>query len=104
MITVDNFYTNTTVVFLQCQRPKRESDYISRKRKFVRTNGKSDIVATDEVSSVYWFGTDQGGDFVIRESTHWGSVASCFWKIRLKRSYVGVKKCGKAYFKDFKKR
>ena len=33
------------------------------------------------ISSRYWYGQDSRGKYIIRESDHWGRVASCTWKI-----------------------
>ncbi len=37
---------------------------------------------TNEVSSKYWHGTDNKGDFVIRQSAHWGQINDvCNWEL-----------------------
>lgn len=71
--TFDNYFKGTKGVFVETTRPEREPDYISRK------------CGTDEISSQYWYGKDEGGEYVVRASDHWshngicGNIASCYW-------------------------
>lgn len=67
------------------------------------------------VSSMYWYGTNSKGSYVIRSSDHWssfkgfnklrglkgcGKIVECYW--RLKTNSNKRIKVGKAYFKNFK--
>jgi len=73
VITYDNYYSNTFAIFKACKKPKREPNYIS----------SSD--------SVYWYGENKRGKYVIRCSDHWTRenhgkrdcrrIASCQWEI-----------------------
>ena len=121
MITFSNFYINTEVVFKGCKTPKRKPDYISYSS-----------INDGEVSSKYWYGENNKGKYVIRESNHWvnikkldknnikkncKSIASCQWHIKTNKELdyqidyqtkieFLSSKCffsGKAYLKDFKK-
>lgn len=98
------FYKNTKATFKGCKRPKRRPDYVSL-NKF------------GYISSLYWYGENKNGKYVIRESNHWSyvysdptlleetslreckKVASCFWTLK---SFRLTSKCGKCYLKDFK--
>ncbi|AQY21321.1 hypothetical protein [Riemerella anatipestifer] len=57
------------------------------------------IKVKSEISSRYWYGEDSKGQYVIRESDHWGQVASCVWhrtmdyNLKGKNSFV----CAKSY-------
>lgn len=94
---INNYYTRTKCVFKGCNKPNREPDYVSGS------------------GSLYWYGRDKKGSYVIRSSDHWslltnkfgkliysyvncGSIASCFWKLKTTSE---EKLVGKAYFKDF---
>lgn len=106
-----NYYRGTFATFRECKVPKRKPDF------------------TSESGSMYWYGKDKRGYFVIRASDHWcwhyynnlmpghwqdeerGSrtIASCFWNIRRNRPIEEKKiphfrslKAGKAYFSNFK--
>lgn len=62
-VTYDNFNKETAGVWeiiSPSEVPNRKEDYASTK-----------FGAPDKVSSRYWYGTDENGDFVIRESDHW---------------------------------
>lgn len=61
-VTFDNFYNSTAGVWEVLpisEAPTREPDYVSQ-----RWDGFG-------VSSRYWYGEDEGGEYVIRESDHW---------------------------------
>lgn len=76
-----NFFHSTKAIFVGCQAPKREPDYVSLSR-YYNTEG--------EVSSKYWY-TAEG---VYRASNHWsdasegtnvhtcGEIAGCWWVIK----------------------
>lgn len=51
------------------------------------------------ISSRYWYGKDKKGTYVIRESDHWGKVASCNWETTRFVKGKGYTKCAKIYFK-----
>ena len=55
MINQDNFFQKTFASFTACETPQEHPHYISLDKK-----GK--------VSSCYWYGTDDKGDYVIRNS------------------------------------
>lgn len=108
----DNFYIDSKANFKGCKRPNREADYVSYCRHWSRS---------DKVSSVYYYGCDSKGEFVIRGSDHWShykdfnrkpkeegcySIASCYWSIKTNKRHIRDKLgfiYGKAYFKDFKR-
>lgn len=108
-ITYDNFFIGTSAVFKGCKTPKREPDYVSWKRN-----------QEDEISSLYWYGEDKRGKYVIRWSDHWSYavwngeyregcewVASCRWKLKTsQKSYpfcdIGGE-AGKCYLTKFKR-
>lgn len=81
---------------------------------------------TDKPSSKYYYGEDEKGKYIIRESDHWGNVATCLWNLKTPdetgqlfevdnseriyyeddegydQSYLSFDVCfGKAYLKDF---
>lgn len=71
-ITYDNFYESTEAVFTQVERPDRPADYVSYPQ------GPGVVYQYDEsgkitgpISSEYWYGSDEGGDYVVRGSDHW---------------------------------
>lgn len=105
-ISQDNFYLGTKCKFKGCKSPKREPDYVSCTRSGMK------------VSSMYWYGQNKNGAYVIRSSDHWsdsndpvasirGKIASCYWWLTTnsKSAYEGpgydMWFTGKAYFKDF---
>ena len=65
MITKDNFHLMTKGIFSKCDLPTTAPDYVS-----LNKNGN--------VSSKYWY-TKNG---VVRQSDHWGRVASCIWTLK----------------------
>lgn len=102
MITFENFFKSTMVVFKGCKVPKRRPNYVSR--------NKYDRYPT---GSKYWYGEDSRGVYVIRLSDHWVSIkgfnnerkikqidkiATCIWHIKTNNNEV---LCGKAYLSDF---
>ena len=102
-----DFYFNTKATFKGCKRPKRRPDYVSLNK-------------WGYTSSLYWYGEDKHGKYVIRESNHWSyvytnhtlleetslreckHVASCFWALKSSRLTSKYRVCGKCYLKDFK--
>jgi hypothetical protein len=107
IITRDNYYISTFVVFKACKRPRRQPDYISY---YV-----DDYTGKKYISSEYWYGCDKRGEYVIRASDHWSNrnnrsdcirVGTCIWNIfipkRSKSIKAGEECTGKAYFKWFK--
>ncbi len=91
-VTFDNFFERTSAVFEQLkQRPDKNPDYWSPS------------------GSMYWYGEDEGGKYVIRESDHWSAnisnemerekfnqdpdrsraIASCRWALNLKPKFYG---------------
>ena len=121
--TYDNYFEKSIGQWKACKKPKRKSDYISYKRNYLysRTddieqefiNANIDIKHYKHhfeycsgyrlyyedkrlgVSSQYWYGTDSKGDYIIRESSHWGKVASCIWHRTNNSEYGRV--CAKIY-------
>ncbi len=63
VVTMADFHKRTAAVFVPTERPQREPDYISKKR-----DGEG-------VSSEYWYGEDENGEYVIRNSDHWSGVS-----------------------------
>lgn len=64
-VTYDNFFNSTAGIWETLpisEVPTREPDYVSQ-----RWDGFG-------VSSRYWYGEDDGGQYVIRESDHWSGV------------------------------
>lgn len=110
MTTKNNFYSNSYAIFKVCKTPKREPDFIS------------------ESGSMYWYGSNKKGEYVIRLSNHWSainnnigckSISSCWFNIIgqfdastsdsvLNGRYVRKRNnqtiTGKAYFSDFRRR
>ncbi len=99
IINRENFYLGTFGIFANSKKPLREPDYISYTRDY-------------EISSEYWYGTDKGGEYVIRRSGHWSIyigdedwcsgyhfIRSCFWILKTKKNNEITGKC---YFSDFK--
>ena len=99
-----DFYKNTRCEFKACRIPKRPPNFVSYTKK-------------GEVSSVYWYGYNRNGYYVIRLSDHWcrvsknlkncneqmhgncDRIASCWWSLVGNSSTM----CGKAYKSDFTK-
>lgn len=71
-ITYDNFFEYTKADYKQVNRPKGEPDYVSRPFNYG--------FPTEEVSSEYWYGSDEGGDYVVRGSDHWSHVRKHYGK------------------------
>ncbi|CAL2105470.1 hypothetical protein T190115A13A_160003 [Tenacibaculum sp. 190524A02b] len=98
MITFENFFLNTKALFKACKKPKREPDYVSNS------------------GSMYWYGENRLGQYVIRCSDHWVivsnpqkkevyndcfSIASCSWNLRQSKKENKRYKSGKAYLSEF---
>jgi hypothetical protein len=105
IITFGNYYIHTRATFRGCKKPKSKPDYVSRS------------------GSLYWYGKNMKGEYVIRYSDHWTNVcgiyskrinpyasrdckriATCLWKI--KTNHKNDKKiiyCGKCYLNSFTK-
>lgn len=92
-----NFFSCTFAVFKGCKQPKREPDFISYDKR------------TGKKSSMYWYGSNKNGNYVIRKSDHWTKIngdveckfiASCVWELK----YSRPTHCGKAYFSTFRGR
>lgn len=98
-----DFYHNTRCEFTACSIPKRPPNFVSYNKD-------------REVSSIYWFGKNKKGYYVIRLSDHWcrisknikncseqlidcDRIASCWWTLVGNSSTM----CGKAYKSDFTK-
>lgn len=105
MITFDNFYHNSIGTWKGCKKPNRKPDYISYNR-----DGK--------ISSIYWYGENKNGRFVIRMSAHWTSykqnktiekgctsVASCYWRLRTNSQKIGMGnwQSGKIFLSELRK-
>lgn len=64
-VTYDNFYKETAGVWEiinPSEAPNRAADYESTR-----------FGEPEKVSSRYWYGSDENGDYVIRESDHWSA-------------------------------
>ena len=124
--TIDNFFTNTIGLWKRCNRPKRKPDYTSYRRSFALFYANTDplnclgdkqiyykhhfidhdgdlrVYYEDKqkgISSRYWYGEDSKGKYIIRESDHWGDVASCTWGITKPRKKDSYLIYGKIYLK-----
>ena len=101
MITLDNFYMSTRANFKGCKKPKRKPNYVSKDRD-------------GNTSSMYWYGEDSYGKYVIRYSNHWCNItnfnkdhyrdckriSTCQWSIKTNNHEHW--KAGKCYLSDFK--
>lgn len=72
--------------FKKCNAPKRKPDSVSR----YQFQGET------LVSSVYWYGYDKRGRYMIRMSGHWGNVGDNIYLINGKR-HNGERVAGKTY-------
>lgn len=81
-INLQNFMFDTFAKFRKCAEPMREADYVS------------------ESGSRYWY---ENGE-VIRQSDHWGHVASCHWIYMGLRVYGYEKSTGVCLLSDFSRR
>lgn len=99
-ITIDNYFVSSIASFKACKRPKRKPDYISYNKY-------------GYISSMYWYGEDKNGQYVIRHSDHWSHVHTKDWHcltecIRVARCYWVLygkdveSCCGKCHLKNFK--
>lgn len=99
MITFENFHLRSFTVFKGCAVPQRAPDHVS----FAKRHRYATVVSG--ISSQYWFGEDEAGPYVIRQSRHWSGrvgcrkVGRCVWQ--LDEDADGVVLTGKAYLKDF---
>lgn len=107
-VTFNNFHNSTRAVFKGTERPDREPDYVST--RFGNPN---------VISSEYWYGEDESGQYVVRGSDHWSGtirengsdnpmmdkysrpIATCYWFIQ--RPFTideNGRAYGKVYLKD----
>lgn len=104
--TYNSYFINTEGTWKVCKKPKRKPNYVSYKRDYIRVRPSDDphtclgdkqkyykhhfiddydrlrVYYEDKklgISSRYWYGEDNKGRYVIRESDHWGGVGACFW-------------------------
>lgn len=109
MITYQNFFISTKAFFKGCKPPKRKPDYVSR-----RKNAYWDCDKRWPTGSKYWYGKDEKGPYIIRQSDHWvtvkdfdkskkvkdcESIATCQWHIKTTRHRKTM--TGKCYLSDF---
>ena len=101
MINQDNFFQKTFASFTSCEAPNEYPHYISFDKR-------------GAVSSCYWYGTDDKGDYVIRNSNHWsvvypqkneaikevGFIRDCWWDLTIEENFSDSGKC---YFSEFMK-
>lgn len=105
--TYNSYFLNSTGTWKVCKKPKRKPNYISYRRTYKSFHPSTDplnclgdkqkyykhhFIDYDDylrvyyedkrlgISSRYWYGEDSKGKYVIRESDHWGKVASCNWR------------------------
>jgi hypothetical protein len=88
----DNYYHSSCADFKPCNRKKRIPDVTTLAKR------------SGCVSSVYWYGTDKNGDYVVRGSAHWGSVSKCFWTLAGSTANSKEFRYGKCYFADMRER
>jgi len=115
-ITHDNFYKATHGLFFQCKHPNRKPDFITYDK------------VSKKPHSLYWYGSDDNGEYVVRKSDHWCQlnntsskkknshlkrIKDCVWhisfysnnfilkrkKFRLKQNFI----VGKIYLKKLNK-
>lgn len=91
-----NFFMGTIATWKRCNTPKRKPDYQSSKKY---RNWDGELEETGIISSQYWYGEDSRGKYVIRQSDHWGNVATCYWILTKGKSSIthARRKCGKLY-------
>ena len=119
----NNYFLKSTGNWKPCKKPKRKPSYVSYKRTFTYNNeiinspyfkhsledygGCKRFYYEDKrlgISSRYWYGEDSRGKYIIRESDHWGKVASCHWY----KKYDTINKkenaliCAKIYLNELK--
>jgi hypothetical protein len=71
-ITHDNFHIATNGMFYQCKHPNRKPDFITYDR------------ISKKPHSLYWYSSDEGGDYVIRKSDHWCQLNNTLTKTKRK--------------------
>lgn len=81
----EDFHVATTVDFVPAEKPDRPADFQSAS------------------GSWYWSVTIDGAPAVIRESNHWGSVASCDWTLSGTDDHKGLR-AGVAKLSDFNRK
>ena len=124
-INLSNYHINSSGKWKPCKRPKRRPDYTSFKKawnylssdesiedffknieinpnrfshELIDHRGNTRIYYfISGISSLYWYGEDKRGKYVIRESDHWGKVASCQWKEMPSRNADKLSNCAKTY-------
>lgn len=86
-ITYNNFFDHTEAIFAQTDRPNRPADYTSYKKGegAFRMGKQGEIEGI--ISSEYWYGSDEGGDYIIRGSDHWTDVSGSVNRILDLRDY-----------------
>ena len=131
MFTFENFFIETYGKWKACKTPTREPDYVSYRRR--STSVSSEVfeifkerpdykfASCDEdwefgsrymnlASSVYWYGENKRGKYVIRLSDHWsnrnkrpdcGRIASCYWDLSSPNG-SDYWQAGKIYLNDLK--
>ena len=72
-ITHDNFYKATQGLFFQCKHPNRKPDFITHDKVSKKSH------------SLYWYGSDNNGDYVIRKSDHWCQLNDTLTKTKTKQ-------------------
>jgi hypothetical protein len=101
MVDLSNFFISTQAVFKGCKIPKRKPDYVS------------------DSGSIYWYGENKKGSYVIRQSDHWvnlkkignntiirqcARIATCQWHLKTNHPGMGEETiAGKCYLGDFQK-
>ena len=113
-VTYDDFFVHTKGIFRECEEPTSEPNYISVAKKETDTPSK------------YWYGTDEGGDYVIRKANHWCQfygnnkgetlghqnikIVKCVWDFMFMKTVsrqdlkIGEHYTGKVYLKDLRQR
>ena len=83
-VTYDDFFICSKGTFVECVEPTTEPDY------------NSIPTVLGNTSSKYWYGTDEGGAYIIRKANHWclyyindylitsqaNKIAKCVWHYR----------------------
>lgn len=122
--TYESYFIKSKGTWKVCKKPKRKPDHISFKRNFKRIHPNDNpltclgdkqkyykhhfeeeyddyirVYYEDKrlgISSRYWYGEDSRGKYIIRESDHWGRVASCVWNVTKDNKNKNLK-CAKIY-------
>ena len=114
-VTYEDFFIKTKGTYIECEEPTIEPSYISTPTQVGNTASK------------YWYGTDKGGDYIIRKANHWciyyskgdkqsnviitqcSRIVKCTWHFQFNRVasrsdvvFLEQHYTGKVYLKDLR--